>query len=58
VFVGKKSVVSMLEKLGFCDRARCASLDCGSSSVRHGACFGGDGVGGAAPRIVFAFMGG
>jgi hypothetical protein len=31
VLVGKKSVVSMLEKLGFWDRARSTLTDCGCS---------------------------
>jgi hypothetical protein len=50
VLVGKKSVVSMLEKLGLWERTPPTLSDCGSSGTRQGDRFGGEGVGGTTLR--------
>ena len=53
VFVGKKSMVSTLDRLCFCDDARRSCLPCSCCCcARHGDRFSGEGVGGTAPCVV------
>lgn len=57
VFVGKKSMVSTLDRLCFCEDIRRSCLPAtGICCPRQGERFSGDGVGGTVPWVVLVFM--